>query len=63
MDKIFYSESNIKKQTNYLVKILKLQSTSEDYKKKLNMSEADLKKYDVLLPIVAKLQKNIISEY
>jgi hypothetical protein len=29
------------------------------YKKKLNMSEADLKKYDVLLPIVAKLQKNI----
>ena len=29
------------------------------YKKKLNMSDEDLKKYDVLLPIVAKLQKNI----
>lgn len=29
------------------------------YKKKLNMSNDDLKKYDVLLPIVAKLQKNI----
>ena len=29
------------------------------YKKKLNMSDEDLKKYDVLLPVVAKLQKNI----